>query len=41
VRDALQAAGLDTARIEMRKPEVTTGGGNADEARRVEVTVMQ
>jgi outer membrane protein OmpA-like peptidoglycan-associated protein len=41
VRDALKAAGLDEARIEMRKPEVTTGGGNADQARRVEVTVMQ
>jgi K(+)-stimulated pyrophosphate-energized sodium pump len=41
VRDALKSAGLDEARIEMRKPEVTTGGGSADEARRVEVTLVQ
>ncbi len=41
VREALKAAGLEEARIDMRKPEVTTGGGSADEARRVEVTVVQ
>ena len=37
--DALVAAGVDAARIEMRKPVETEGDGNLDEARRVEVTV--
>jgi K(+)-stimulated pyrophosphate-energized sodium pump len=41
VREALKSAGIDEARIEMRKPEVTAGGGNADEARRVEVSILQ
>ena len=40
VRDALKSAGIDGARIEMRKPELTTGAGNEAEARRVEVTVL-
>lgn len=39
VRDALVAAGIDTTRIELRKPEVTEGGGDDREARRVEVRV--
>jgi K(+)-stimulated pyrophosphate-energized sodium pump len=39
VRDALIAAGIDKDRIDMAKPAVTTGEGNADEARRVEVAV--
>jgi outer membrane protein OmpA-like peptidoglycan-associated protein len=37
--DALVAAGIDAARIEMRKPAETEGDGNLDEARRVEVSV--
>jgi outer membrane protein OmpA-like peptidoglycan-associated protein len=37
--DAMVAAGVDAARIEMRKPVETEGDGNLDEARRVEVTV--
>jgi K(+)-stimulated pyrophosphate-energized sodium pump len=39
VREALKGAGVAEDRIEMRKPEVTTGSGSADEARRVEVSV--
>lgn len=39
VRAALQAAGLDAARLVLRKPESTTGSGEANEARRVEVRV--
>jgi outer membrane protein OmpA-like peptidoglycan-associated protein len=39
VYDTLVAAGIDTARIEMRKPQVTTGSGNLAEARRVEVSI--
>ncbi len=39
VRDALVAAGVDAARIELKKPEETTGSGNAAEARRVEVLI--
>ena len=34
VRDALKAAGIDEARIEMRKPVSTEGGGDLAEARR-------
>lgn len=37
VRDALVAAGVATERIELRKPQVTAGGGDDREARRVEV----
>jgi K(+)-stimulated pyrophosphate-energized sodium pump len=40
VRDALTAAGIDAGRIDMAKPTVTTGGGNPEEARRVEVSVQ-
>lgn len=37
--DALVNAGIDPARIEMRKPASTTGDGDLAEARRVEVSV--
>jgi K(+)-stimulated pyrophosphate-energized sodium pump len=40
VREALKSAGIAEDRIEMRKPEVTTGSGAAEEARRVEVSVI-
>ncbi len=40
VRDALVAAGIDQARIDMAKPAMTTGGDSAEEARRVEVSVQ-
>jgi outer membrane protein OmpA-like peptidoglycan-associated protein len=39
VREALKTAGIDEARIEMRKPETVDGGANLNEARRVEVSV--
>jgi len=39
VRDALVAAGIDVARIDLRKPEVTEGGADDRQARRVEVRV--
>lgn len=39
VREALKTAGIDEARIEMRKPEVVEGGSDLQEARRVEVSV--
>jgi outer membrane protein OmpA-like peptidoglycan-associated protein len=39
VRDTLKAAGIDEARIEMRKPESVDGGADLSEARRVEVSV--
>ncbi len=39
VRDALKAAGVSEDRIELKKPEVTSAGTDAD-ARRVEVTLM-
>jgi K(+)-stimulated pyrophosphate-energized sodium pump len=39
VRDRLIATGVGEDRIDMAKPSVTTGEGNADEARRVEVSV--
>ena len=39
VRDALKAAGVDEARIELKKPEQVNGGDAAD-ARRVEVAVQ-
>jgi outer membrane protein OmpA-like peptidoglycan-associated protein len=38
-RESLKAAGLDEARIEMRKPAETSLQGDAKEARRVEVTI--
>lgn len=37
VRDALKAAGVAEDRINMKKPETVTGGGNDKEARRVEI----
>ena len=40
VRDALVGAGVDAAAIELKKPEETTGTGNAAEARRVEVLIV-
>lgn len=40
VRTALVAAGLDAARIGLRKPESTTGEGPADQARRVEIRLV-
>lgn len=40
VRSALLDAGIDASRILLRRPAVTLGGGNADEARRVEVRIQ-
>lgn len=40
VRNALIAAGIGEGRIEMRKPQVTEGGTDDREARRVEVSVQ-
>ena len=40
VRDALTAAGIDSGRIALRKPESTTGDGPAEQARRVEVRLV-
>ncbi|MGB0126231.1 MAG: OmpA family protein [Rhodocyclaceae bacterium] len=37
VRDALKSAGISEERVEMRKPQETTGTGDNKEARRVEV----
>lgn len=39
-RDALVAAGVDKSRIQLRKPEVTTGTGTEQEARRVELRLV-
>jgi len=39
VRDAMMAAGVPEAQIDMGKPIVTTGGGDLAEARRVEVAI--
>jgi hypothetical protein len=39
VRDAMMAAGVPEAQIELVKPIVTTGGGDLAEARRVEVAI--
>jgi outer membrane protein OmpA-like peptidoglycan-associated protein len=38
-REALKAAGIDEARIELRKPQDTNLGGDLKEARRVEISV--
>lgn len=38
-REALKSAGIDEARVEMRKPGDTNLGGDAKQARRVEITV--
>jgi outer membrane protein OmpA-like peptidoglycan-associated protein len=40
VRTALTAQGADVARVLLRKPEQTTADGPADEARRVEVRLI-
>ena len=40
VRAALQAAGIDAARLALRKPESTTGDGDEKLARRVEVRIL-
>lgn len=39
-RAALLAAGIDGSRIALRKPEVSTGSGTEQEARRVELRVV-
>jgi K(+)-stimulated pyrophosphate-energized sodium pump len=39
VAKALADAGVAADRIDLRKPQATSGGANADEARRVEVAV--
>lgn len=39
VRDVLRSAGIDESRIDMRKPQETTGSGDNSEARRVELSV--
>ena len=38
VRDALKGAGVAAERINMKKPEAVTGGGDDKEARRVEIS---
>jgi len=40
VRNALEGAGVDASRIDLHKPDETTGGGSHEDARRVEVTVQ-
>ncbi|MGZ8254283.1 MAG: OmpA family protein [Burkholderiaceae bacterium] len=40
VRDLLAGAGVPGEAIELSKPELTTGGGDPREARRVEVTLL-
>jgi outer membrane protein OmpA-like peptidoglycan-associated protein len=40
VREALVAQGVDRARLVMRKPELTTGGADDQQARRVEVRLV-
>lgn len=40
VRDALVAAGIPADRVLLRRPAVTLGGGDAAEARRVEIRVQ-
>lgn len=40
VRAALVARGLSADQVLLRKPEVTTGGGSDQEARRVEIRVV-
>ena len=38
IYNALKNAGIAEERIELKKPEVTTGSGDSAEARRVEVS---
>jgi len=40
VRAAIQTAGVNPTRIALRKPESTTGDGSAQEARRVELRIV-
>lgn len=40
VRDHLSKAGVDAARIQLRKPESTTAEGPAEQARRVEIRLV-
>lgn len=40
VKDALIAAGISADKVNLRKPAITLGGGDAAEARRVEVRVQ-
>ena len=40
VRAALVAKGVPLAQVLLRKPEVTAGGGSDQEARRVEIRVI-
>lgn len=40
-RDALKAAGIDAARIALRKPEQTLADGSPQEARRVEMRLVE
>lgn len=40
VRDALKAAGVAEAQIELKKPEQITGSGSDAEARRVEISLQ-
>lgn len=40
VRAALQADGVDAARVGLRKPESTTADGKPEEARRVEIRLV-
>ena len=40
VKDALIAAGIPADKVNLRKPAITLGGGEAAEARRVEVRVQ-
>lgn len=39
-RAALVAAGVDATRVQLRRPEVTTGSGSEQEARRVELRLV-
>ncbi len=40
MREALKTAGIDAARVKLRKPESTTGDGSLQEARRVELRLV-
>jgi len=40
-RAALTAAGIDTGRVLLRKPESTLAEGNAEAARRVEIRILE
>ena len=41
VREALKATGVTADRIALRKPEITTGDGSTQEARRVEIRLVE